>query len=97
MSAICEFLVFEGEEGGMFGNNRLPTLDTEVWVDEEVGKVRYCFFEKPTCPNRVVQRDTALAELSIRATLTQETVRRLKNCSEDLTLSEKQVILIDDI
>ena len=41
--------------------------------------------------------NTALSETSIRSSLTQESIRRLKNCSEDLTLSEKQVILIDDI
>ena len=56
MSSLCEFLQFEGEEGGMFSNSRLPTLDTEIWLDEVSGKVCYAFFEKPTCPNRVVQK-----------------------------------------
>ena len=74
----------------MFGNSRLPTLDTELWVDERSGKVCYCFFEKPTCPNTVIQKDTALSDSSIRATLTQETVRRLKHCSDGVSLEEKQ-------
>ena len=93
MSSICEFIQFEGEEGGMFYNGRLPTLDLEIWVDEGSGKILHSFFEKPTCPNKVVQRDTALASSSIRATLTQETVRRLKNCSVDVPAEEKQEIL----
>ena len=54
-TSICEFLVFEGEEGGMFCNSRLPTLDTEIWVDEKSEKIMNSFFEKPTCPNRVEQ------------------------------------------
>ena len=73
----------------MFANCRLPTLDTEIWVDE----ISHSFYEKPTCPNRVVQSDTALAQQSIHATLTQETVRRLKYCSDDVSLEEKQDIL----
>ena len=93
MTSICEFLIFEGEESGMFGNNRLPTLDTEIWQDEYTGEIMYSFFEKPTCPNRVVQKETAVSEQRIRSTLTQETIRRLKNCSENLPLEEKQLIL----
>ena len=31
MSSLVEFLEFEGEESGMFENNKLPTLDTEIW------------------------------------------------------------------
>ena len=93
MSSICSFLKFEGEEGGMFANSRLPTLDTEIWLDEQTGKIQYSFFEKPTCPNRVIQKETALAESSIRSTLIQETVRRLKNCSLELPMEEKQEIL----
>ena len=93
MSSICEFLDFEGEEGGMFSNYRLPTLDTEIWVDERTSKIAYSFFEKPTCPNKVVQKETALSDSSIRATLVQETVRRLKHCSSEVTLEEKHMIL----
>jgi len=93
MTSICEFLVFVGEEGGMFHNLRLPTLDTEIWLDEVRGKVMYSFYEKPTCPKRVVQKDTALSEPSIRATLMRETIRLLKNCIKELPLDGKKAIL----
>ena len=33
MSSIISFLEFEGEEGGMFADGRLPTLDTNLWVE----------------------------------------------------------------
>ena len=55
MSSLVEFLNFEGEESGMFENMRLPTLDTEIWWDGNY--VRYSFYEKPQCPNRVLQRE----------------------------------------
>ena len=93
MSFIILFLEFEGEESGMFAAERLPTLDSALWVCERSETILYSFFEKPTCPNRVLQKDTALSEMSIRASLTQETVRRLKNCSVSLPNSEKQTIL----
>ena len=53
----------------------------------------HSFFEKPTCPNRVLQKETALSEMSVRASLTQEIVRRMKNCSKNLPICEKQEIL----
>ena len=53
----------------------------------------YDFYEKPTCPNRVIQKETALASSSIGASLNQEVVRRLLNCHSALPLCEKQNIL----
>ena len=50
-------------------------------------------FEKKTCPNLVIQRETALAADSVRSTLMQEVIRRLLNCSLDLDLPEKHTIL----
>ena len=89
MSSLVSFLKFEGEDSSMFLNNRLPTLDTEIWVDPESGLIKFAFYEKPMCPNRILQKTTALSEDSIRASLTQDAVRRLKNCSLDLDITEK--------
>ena len=73
----------------MFSSTRLPTLDTELWFDSEDNTVKFAFFEKEICPNKVLQKATALPQTCIRASLTQELVRRLKNCSMDLPKSEK--------
>ena len=81
MSSLVSFLTFEGEDHTMFLNSRLPTLDCEIWVDETSNMVKYSFFEKAMCPNRVVQKSTALSQNCIRASLCQDVVRRLKNCS----------------
>ena len=55
----------------------------------------YDFYEKPTVPNRVIQKSTALSEQIIRSSVNQGVVRRLLNCSLDLPVSEKQKILSD--
>ena len=75
----------------MFAGEKLPTLDTSIWWDGS--RLVYEFFEKPTVPNRVLQRDTALAETSIRSSLNQEVFRRLINCSSELSLDRKQEFL----
>ena len=93
MSSLLSFIRFEGEISEMFSDNRLPTLDTAIWVCEHSGRVEYSFFEKPTVPNRMVQKDTALNENSLRASLVQEVIRRMKCCSENVSVDEKQLIL----
>ena len=91
MSSLIEFLQFEGEESGMFPNSRLPMLDTELWWDGS--SVRYSFYEKPQCPNKVLQRDTALSESSIFACLNQKVVRRMLSCCPKTPIVERQEIL----
>ena len=91
MSSLVPYLKFEGEVGEMFPNSQLPTLDTTIWW--EGSEFLYKFFEKKTVPNRVLQRQTALSDDSIRSSLVQEVVRRLLNCSKNLPILEKQEIL----
>ena len=54
MTCIVSFLNFEGEESEMFRNRRLPTLDTEIWIDTERVLSKYSFYEMETCPNIVL-------------------------------------------
>ena len=69
-----------------FSDKSLPTLDTALWVEQD--EVKFKFFEKPTVGNQVLHKNTALPMSCIRASLLQETVRRLLNCSPngDVTL-----------
>ena len=92
--AMCDmtnFLRFTGEDSTMFDDQTLPTLDTALWVKD--GKVLHKFFEKPMVGNQVLNRNTALPLPSLRASLLQETVRRLLNCSLELDVKVKQDIL----
>ena len=70
---------FTGEDETMFKTKKLPTLDTELWFED--GQIKHQFFEKPTVGNRVLMADTALPADGLKATLIQEVVRRLENCS----------------
>ena len=91
MCSLLPFLRFTSEEASMFKCGTLPTLDVRIW--KENGTILHSFYEKPTVGNRMLQKTTALPELSIQATLTQEVVRRLINCSESLKVEAKQEIL----
>ena len=93
MNSLVDFLKFEGEHSDMFVNGRLPTLDVEIWYESERNQVVYSFFEKQMCPNTVLQKTTALPEASVRSSLTQEVVRRLKNTSELLPKTHIQATL----
>ena len=53
----------------------------------------FSFYEKPQVPNRVLLKDTALPEQTIRSSLIQEVVRRMQNCCEEIGLEERQRIL----
>ena len=91
MSSMIDFLNFTGEDGSMFPDGRLPTLDTAIWLEN--GTVKYSYYEKPTVGNQVLRRDTALPTASIRSSLLQEAVRRLINTSADVGRDETDKIL----
>ena len=67
----------------------MPTLDLKIWVQPGGKIVLYEHFVKPMKSNLVVQRRIALSENTKVASLTQEVVRLLLNCSEDLEESQR--------
>ena len=91
MCDLTDFLHFTGEDCSMFKDNCLPTLDTILWVSN--CKIKHKFYEKPTVGNQVLMKNTALPLASLRASLLQETIKRLQNCSLDLDIVTKQEIL----
>ena len=92
MSSILYCLQFTGEDGSMYNDGKLPTLDTALWISNV--KIKYTFYEKPTVGYQVLRRDTALLTASIRSTLLQETVRRLLNCNVGTDVETIQAILL---
>ena len=87
MNSLVYFLRFTHEDYTQFENNRLPTLDTELWMEDET--VRFAFYEKPTVPNRTLQADTALSASSLHASLVQEIVRRMLNCDQRTNIEDR--------
>lgn len=92
MNDVLPFLKFTTEIGEDFPNGRLPSLDTEIWVEGK-RKVLFAFYEKPMATNLVVQAKSALSQEVKAATLSEEVVRRLRNTSLELNSTERLEIL----
>ena len=83
MNDIMDFLVFTLEIHEDFEDQKLPTLDTVIYM--EAGRtIHFEFFQKPMSSNLVLQASTALSETVKVASLKEEVVRRLKHTSERL-------------
>ena len=59
MNSIMNFLNFTQEVGEDFEDNKLPSLDTTIWVEEN--RILFKFFSKPMATNLVVQAKSALS------------------------------------
>ena len=92
MNDVFPFLRFTTEIGDDFPNGRLPSLDTEIWVEGK-RKILFAFYEKPMATNLVVQAKSALSDEVKAATLTEEVVRRLRNTSMELKSADRLEIL----
>ena len=76
MNDIMKFLIFTMEIHEDFEDNKLPTLDTTVHVED--GRIiHFEFYQKPMATNMVIQSRTALSESAKVATLKEEVLRRL--------------------
>ena len=82
MGGLEGYLTFTMETEEDFENAWLPTLDTELKVDDKKNIIMYRFFEKPTNPNTVLHFRTAMAEDSKIRSLTNEVIRRLLTTGE---------------
>ena len=68
-------------------NQRLPILDLEVWVENNI--ILHSFYKKKVSTKCVVMARSALPAANKRAILISEGVRRLMNCHVDLPDQEK--------
>ena len=82
---------FTGEDCTQYEDSTLPTLDTALWVEN--GVVQHMFYEKPTVGNQVLNKETSLPTACMRASLVQETVPKLLNCSQTADDKVKSVVL----
>ena len=64
MNSAEHDLSFTTEHSGMFPDNRLPTLDTSLWLEsgtDGATTVKYAFFRKPTATPFVIIEQAALS------------------------------------
>ena len=65
MNTVMDFLSFTGESPSDFANNRLPTLDCSIIVEN--GTILHSFFEKPMRSDRCLDADTSLSQTMIKS------------------------------
>ena len=83
MKGVASYLKFTYETGSDYVDGWLPTLDTNLKVDDK-NQIIYKYYEKPTTTNTTVRMATAMAENSKMQCLANDLVRRLLNTKEDL-------------
>ena len=71
----------------------LDLVCTPTLGNARLCRTKFKFYEKPSVGNRVMNRNTALPTSCIRASLLQETVRRLTNSSTDISTETRTEIL----
>ena len=88
MTDVYKMLSFTTGVSEDFSNNRLPTLDLELW-QTETRAIEYAFFEKEMSSRFVMRKEAATPDQMKRSTLAQDGVRRLMNTSQRLDRREK--------
>ena len=95
--SIDKDIQFEQDTPSAHENKKLPCLDLQLWVEECEGvkQLVHEFYKKPMSHDQVVLRRSALSNQVKCATLFQEGMRRLLNCSPQLPWTVKASHLTD--
>ena len=97
MNSVYSFLNFTVETEEDFPNSRLPSLDTELFMEDVPGqkrqKINFSFFEKKMKTPFCILKDSAMAERSKISILSQDLIRRMLNTSETIPDSERVEII----
>ena len=92
MNSVYKTIQFTIETKDDFKSGTLPTLDTQLWTEDQ-NKIWYSYYEKPTSAKLVVAKKSAMSENGKVASLSQDLVRRLKNTSLGLSQEQKNEII----
>ena len=69
LNSLVSYLKFTTEDCEDFVSGTLPTLDCQLWVENQ--QIRYKFFEKSQVSNRMLLHNTALAKASLTSSIVQ--------------------------
>ena len=72
-------------------DNRMPILDLKVWIEKKDGatKIVHEYYAKEVSSNAVIHAKSALSWQVKRSVLSQEVLRVLLNCSEDIIWEDR--------
>ena len=95
MESINPDLKFVMELEEDFPNNKLPTLDTNLWMsqDNKAPQIEYEFYEKPMNSQFCILEKSAMDYQTKFSILSQDLVRRLLNTKETIAQPKKDEII----
>ena len=93
---VCRMLKFEEDVGENYEDGKLPILDLKVWLEKKKGfRIMHEFYKKPMATRYTLRKGTAYPKEKIRAVLVEEVMRRLRNCSPELSEERKGEFLTE--
>merc|ERR1712082_56584 len=93
MNTICRDIEMTVEVEEDFISGFIPTLDTQVKLDKNLGQITYKFFSKPMASKFCLLEKSAIPITVRSSTLSQEILRRQLNCSQDIGVQERSIML----
>ncbi len=93
-NSICPIIQMEEDYPSKNADKKLPILDLKVWVNDE-NIILYEFYRKSMSSRLVMMQTSAMPKSMKRSVLTQEAIRILRNCSDQLPWSRVTTILSD--
>ena len=82
-NSICSIIQMEGDYPSRNEDKKLPILDLKVWVRED-NIIMHEFYRKSMASRLLMMKRSAMPRTMKRSVLTQEGIRILRNCSEDI-------------
>ena len=93
-SSICDMIQLTGECPTSSPGGKMPVLDLACWLGEE-GTVWWQHYRKPVANFLVMLERSAMPSKMKRTVLTQEVIRILRNCRDDLPWPQKAAFLTE--
>ena len=103
-NSIYPYVQFTGDLQENHGDNKCPMLDLSTWKEREVDLtsnkgyrevVKHEFYQKPCASQLVIMAESAMPERVKIVTLSQEGVRRQRNCAPSISPESRANILSD--
>ena len=86
-NSVISMIVMEEDFPTNHPSGRLPILDLEVWVVDNL--IRHQFYKNSMASRKVVQASSAFSTGMKHSILVEEGLRRLRNCSPELLWAKK--------
>ena len=93
-NTICPIIQMEEDYPSRNEDDKLPILDLKVWVSDDK-TIMYEFYRKNMASKLLMMERSAMPRNMKRSVLTQEGIRIMRNCSEDLPWGRVEEHLTD--